>query len=159
MNAFFNQKTSHYRDTCLYRTYRYRYYIQRSAYFSTASTRLHLAYNNPTAGLILESPFASAFRVKIVYPIVPFDKFSSIDRVDKVKTPVFVTHSRDDPVITFWHGKALFEKAVEPKMSLWIESAGHSGITYTDKLWQKLVSFTEGLICQFRKTWLTHFRY
>jgi len=100
-----------------------------------------LAFNKPVAGLVLENAFTTAFRVKTVYPLVPFDKFSSIDKIDKIDAPVFIVHSRDDPVIPFWHGEELFTKAKQPKKSLWLDAAGHSGITHTSLFWPALQNF------------------
>jgi len=100
-----------------------------------------LAYKNPVAALILESPFTTAFRVKTVYPLLPFDKFSSIDKIDKVKTPVFITHSRDDAIVAFWHSEELFNKAASPKKSLWLDHQGHSSITHSRFFWMNLNTF------------------
>ncbi len=97
-----------------------------------------LAFKNPVAGLILESPFTTAFRVKTAYPLLPFDKFSSINKID---TPVFITHSKDDPIVPFWHGKELFDKARQPKKALWLNHDGHSKITHNPSFWIQLDSF------------------
>lgn len=105
-----------------------------------------LAFTYPLAALILESPFTTAFRVKTIYPLVPFDKFTSIDKIDKVHTPVFITHSVDDTVIPFWHGEELFAKASEPKKSLWLENEGHSGITHNLLFWNAFNSFVNTVI-------------
>lgn len=105
-----------------------------------------LAYKKPVAGLVLESPFTSAFRVKTVYPLLPFDKFSSIDKIDKVNTPVFITHSRDDAIVPFWHGEELFDQARQPKKSLWLDHAGHTNITHKALFWLELDSFVKNFI-------------
>ncbi len=105
-----------------------------------------LAYKKPVAGLVLESPFTSAFRVKTVYPLLPFDKFSSIDKIDKVNTPVFITHSRDDAIVPFWHGEELFDQARQPKKSLWLDHAGHTNITHKASFWLELDSFVKNFI-------------
>ncbi len=101
----------------------------------------NLAFKNPVAGLVLESPFTTAFRVKTVYALVPFDKFSNIDKIDKINTPIFITHSKNDQVIPFWHAKELFSKANEPKKILWFDNSGHSGITHTSSFWPELSTF------------------
>ena len=106
-----------------------------------AAVATDLAFKKPVAGLILESPFITAFRVKTVYPLVPFDKFSTVEKIDKVGAPLLIVHSRDDPVIPFWHSEELFEKARQPKKALWFNSAGHSGITHSESLWPVLNLF------------------
>lgn len=110
-----------------------------------AAIATDLAFNNPVAALIVESPFTTAFRVKTTYSLVPFDKFASIDKIDHINTPFFITHSRDDPVIAFWHGEELFEKANKPKMKHWFDNEGHSEISHTMVFWSVLENFVSQL--------------
>ena len=85
-----------------------------------------LAARKPIAGLIMESAFTTAFRVLVPIPILPFDKFPNIGKIKKVKCPVLVMHGKADEVIPFSHGQKLFAAAPEPKLSLWIDEAGHN---------------------------------
>ena len=87
-----------------------------------------LASRKPLAGLILESTFVTAFRVRTHFPILPFDKFRNLDKIDGVRAPVLVMHGIDDDIIPVWHGRALFERAREPKLALWVEHAGHNDV-------------------------------
>jgi abhydrolase domain-containing protein 17 len=87
-----------------------------------------LASRERVAGLILESPFVSAFRVVTKVPIVPFDKFANIDKIARVRCPVLVMHGTADDVIPLWHGEALFKAANLPKLYLWVEGAGHNDL-------------------------------
>ncbi|MDY7008410.1 MAG: alpha/beta hydrolase [Cyanobacteriota bacterium] len=84
-----------------------------------------LASRQPVAGLVIESSFTTAFRVVTRIPIYPFDKFRSIDKIKNVNCPVLVIHGSADRVIPFSHGKQLFTAANEPKLSLWVDGAGH----------------------------------
>jgi len=111
-----------------------------------AAIATDLAYNNKVAGLVLESPFTSAFRVKTVYSIMPFDKFSSVDKIKNIYSPLLITHTRDDRVIPFWHGEELFDIANPPKKFLTLETGGHAGITHTEKFWLALATFTGKLL-------------
>ncbi len=88
-----------------------------------------LAARQPVAGLILESSFLTAFRVVTRIPIFPFDLFRSDDKIKRVHCPVLVIHGRRDEVIPFWHGARLFTLANAPKMSLWIDGAGHNDLS------------------------------
>lgn len=106
-----------------------------------AAIATELALRNPVAALVLESPFTSAFRVKTTYAIAPFDKFISIDKIDKINTPLFIVHSKDDHVIPFWHSEVLFEKANPPKQFYWFETGNHSGITHKEVFWKELANF------------------
>ncbi|PSB48020.1 alpha/beta hydrolase [Chamaesiphon polymorphus] len=88
-----------------------------------------LASKNTVAGLILESTFTSAFRVVVPFPLLPFDKFSNLDKISKVRAPVLIMHGKSDEVIPFDHGRSLYEAAPQPKMSLWVANAGHNNFT------------------------------
>lgn len=87
-----------------------------------------LASRKPLAGLVIESSFVTAFRVVTRVPLFPFDKFRSIDKLKDVHCPVLVIHGKSDGVIPFWHGEKLYQQANEPKMSLWINGAGHNDL-------------------------------
>lgn len=86
---------------------------------------IHLASVKELAGIILESPFVSAYRVLTRFPLIPFDKFRNGATIQRVTCPVLVIHGDNDRIIPFWHGKAIFERANEPKLSLWVKGAGH----------------------------------
>ena len=87
-----------------------------------------LAVKHKTAGLIVESSFVTAYRVLTRIPIFPYDKFKNIELIDKVKCPVMIIHGLQDKLIAPWHGKKLFEAANEPKISYWVEEAGHNDL-------------------------------
>jgi fermentation-respiration switch protein FrsA (DUF1100 family) len=62
------------------------------------------------AGLILHSPFASVYRVVFDVGVTLLgDKFSNIDRLANVECPVCIIHGRQDTVVPFEHGKALYD--------------------------------------------------
>jgi hypothetical protein len=92
------------------------------------------------AGLIIESSFTSAFRVIVPFPILPFDKFRNLDKIKKVKCPVLIMHGKADEVIPFQHGQKLFAAAHEPKLSLWVDDAGHN-----DFMWVAGEQYTKTL--------------
>ncbi len=87
-----------------------------------------LARRKPVGGLILESSFTTAFQVLTRIRIFPIDRFQSISKIKQVHCPILVIHGRRDEVIPFWHGEKLFEQANEPKLSLWVEGAGHNDL-------------------------------
>ncbi len=104
---------------------------------------VELASRHPVGGLILESTFTSAFRVVVPFPILPFDKFSNLDKLRKVHCPVLVMHGQADQTIPFQHGQRLYDAAPEPKMSLWIAEAGHNDFALVsgERYQQTLVAF------------------
>jgi hypothetical protein len=102
-----------------------------------------LAIRHPVAGLILESTFTSAFRVVVPFPILPFDKFSNLEKLPKVNWPVLIMHGQADQIIPIQHGQALYKAAPEPKISLWIPEAGHNDFILVagDRYDKALLSF------------------
>ena len=102
----------------------------------------NLALHNAAAGLVLESPFTTAFRVKTVYPIAPFDKFRSINKLPEIHTPLLIMHSKDDSVIPYSHSLSLFQVAHQPKKLVLFDHAGHTEITHQgSRYWQSLQQF------------------
>ena len=84
-----------------------------------------LASRQPVAGLVIESSFTTAFRVVTGIPVYPFDKFPNIDNIKNVNCPVLVIHGNADRVIPFSHGQQLFAMVDQPKLSFWVNGAGH----------------------------------
>jgi fermentation-respiration switch protein FrsA (DUF1100 family) len=89
---------------------------------------VHLAARRPAAGLVLQSPFLSAYRVMTQVPLLPFDRFLNYKDIRRVHCPVLVIHGTRDQVINRWHGKKLYELANQPKQFLWVEGAGHNDL-------------------------------
>lgn len=87
-----------------------------------------LACRKPAGGLILESPFLSAYRVVTRIPLIPFDKYDNLGRIQNVHCPVLFIHGRDDRVVPFWHGETLYESANQPKTNYWVDCAGHNDL-------------------------------
>jgi len=79
-----------------------------------AGAAVDLAARRPVGGLILESPFLSAFRVMTRVPLFPFDKFRNADKIARVGCPLLVMHGEADEIVPFWHGQRLFEKIHGP---------------------------------------------
>jgi pimeloyl-ACP methyl ester carboxylesterase len=87
-----------------------------------------LAEQYPVGGLILESPFLSAFRVFTRWPILPFDKYNNLSRIKDVHCPLLVIHGEQDKIVPFWHGETIYKEANHPKMHYWVEDAGHNDL-------------------------------
>jgi len=80
------------------------------------------------AGLVLVSPFTSAFRVVTKVKVLPFDRFDNLAKIGRVRCPVLIFHGTADDVIPFAHGQTLFAAANEPKRAVWIKGAKHNDI-------------------------------
>ncbi|MBI1722274.1 MAG: alpha/beta hydrolase [Gemmatimonadetes bacterium] len=76
---------------------------------------VHLALQNPVAGLILESPFTSLRAMaRVHYPLFPsFIAGSGLDNlraIAGVRCPVLFVHGDADRLIPIWMGRALAER-------------------------------------------------
>lgn len=112
---------------------------------------LNLAVNHKSAALILESAFMSISEMgKSKYPYLPIFLFvryhySNIDKIKKVKEPLFISHSTEDEVIPFFHGKRLYEAANEPKTFVKLNGY-HNDCYFTNPEYQlRLRDFIESL--------------
>jgi uncharacterized protein len=87
-----------------------------------------LATRHKVAALVVESSFTSAVEMAAhLYPFMPVRlisrlKYPVADYVARAECPVLIVHSRDDEIIPFAMGKALYEAAPAPKA--FIELAG-----------------------------------
>ena len=106
----------------------------------------YLAEKHPAAGMILQSPFTSTFKVVCPVPL-PFDRFPNLQRVTNIKMPILIMHGRLDGVIPFQHGRTLFQAAGEPKYFFEIPDAGHNDLEYKagDRYWLELDKFAKSL--------------
>jgi abhydrolase domain-containing protein 17 len=83
------------------------------------------------AGLILQSPLLSAYRVAFNFRFtMTGDKFPNIDYAQNIKCPVFIIHGTQDEVVPFWHGQDLFLSVPQKWRAkpYWVEGAGHNNI-------------------------------
>lgn len=112
-----------------------------------AAITLDLAVRKEVAGVILVSPFVTAFRVMTQVPLVPFDKFNNLEKIKQLKYPLLVIHGTKDAVVSFWQGKMLYETAKVPKQNFWVEGAGHNDILQIAKnnYWQVINDFVNSL--------------
>jgi fermentation-respiration switch protein FrsA (DUF1100 family) len=107
---------------------------------------VYLASRHAVRGLVLESTFVDALRVPRL-PHLPFHRFDNVSRMADVHCPVLIMHSRDDPVIGFWHAEALFESANAPKQLVAFGSGGHGNASKLEsaRYWSTLTQFTTSL--------------
>jgi len=87
--------------------------------------------NRSIAGVILQSPLLSAYRVAFNFRFtLPGDRFPNIDYATRIKCPVFIVHGTQDEVVPFWHGQSLFMALQQcwRAKPFWVEGAGHNNI-------------------------------
>ncbi len=104
-----------------------------------------LASDHPCAGLMLVSPFVSAFRAVTRYPLFPGDRFNNISRIGSIHTPLLVVHGDKDQVISQWHGKTLHARHPGPKTFFNVPGAGHNDLYQlaTDDILDALDTFRQ----------------
>jgi uncharacterized protein len=83
-------------------------------------------------GLIVEGTFTSIADVFRTFkwgwlPVTPLitQRFESVEKISRVKTPVLVVHGANDGLIRPELGRALYEKAVAPKRFVLVEGGTH----------------------------------
>lgn len=110
-----------------------------------ASVAARVAADRHPLGLIVESSFTSVPDIaQEIYPWLPVRWLSRLrhptrDDVGKVHCPVLVVHSRDDEIIPYHHGKAIFDAAPEPRTMLTLRG------THNDAFLRDERVYTEGL--------------
>ena len=104
---------------------------------------------NPRA-LVIASGFTSVPDLGAqVYPFLPvrlISRFSydSLGAIGSIKAPVLVAHSREDDIIPFAHGKALYDAAQEPKRFLEMRGGHNDGFIFMRQEWvAQLAAFLE----------------
>lgn len=96
------------------------------------SVATKMAEEHPSCALILQSPFTALVDVaQYHYPwmfIGPWDKFNSLGRITKIKTPLLIIHGSKDQIVPFHLGQKLFETANQPKEMLVIKHKKHNDL-------------------------------
>ena len=91
--------------------------------------------------VLLFSTFTSATDLGAgVYWFLPVRLLSRIgydnrENLKRIRVPVFIAHSRDDDIVPFSHGKALYEAASEPKAFLEMRGGHNEGFVFTRQEW------------------------
>lgn len=81
--------------------------------------------------IVLFSPYSSVVQVAAErFPYIPVrylmkDRFDSLEKIPHVTAPVMIVMGRKDHMIPFSQGEQLYKAANEPKISLWLDNAGH----------------------------------
>ncbi|NNC57634.1 MAG: alpha/beta hydrolase [Woeseiaceae bacterium] len=110
-----------------------------------ASVASRLASKTQPLALIVESSFTSIPDIaQDLYPWLPARWLSRLshatrDHVRDVRCPILVIHSRDDEIIPFRHGEAIFASANEPRTLLTIRG------THNDAFLLDGRAYVEGL--------------
>ena len=103
-----------------------------------STVAVDLASRVPAAGLILEGALTSVIErgagALSLYPGAhgsARSRFSSIDKISRVRIPKLFLHARADDVVPLAHGRRLFEAAPPPKT--FVELKGGHGDAFRDR--------------------------
>jgi fermentation-respiration switch protein FrsA (DUF1100 family) len=100
-----------------------------------------LALKHPSRALVLSSTFTSLPDLGAqVYPWLPVRwlariGYNNLDRIRQITAPVLIAHSRDDDIIPFSHGQALFAAANKPKQILELRGGHNDGFIFMREEW------------------------
>ena len=99
---------------------------------------------------VLEAPFTSIADVANkrykMYPtkFLKFlikDKFDNLSKIDKIKSPLLIISGTKDEVVPHLHSKLIYNKANNPKKSLFIDEAMHNNL-YDFGIEKIVINFT-----------------
>ena len=117
-----------------------------------ASAASRLAAQHQPLALIVESSFTSIPDIaQELYPWLParwLSRFSHATRdyVRDVRCPVLVVHSRDDEIIPFRHGEAIFASANEPRTLLALRGTHNDSFLRDERVYiEGIRTFLTGL--------------
>lgn len=100
-----------------------------------------LASRQQPGALVLASAFTSVPDMGAdVYPLLPvrlLSRFGYNTRayLKNVETPLLIAHSREDEIIPYRHGQALFEAAREPKTFLEMRGGHNDSFLFSEEAW------------------------
>jgi pimeloyl-ACP methyl ester carboxylesterase len=102
-----------------------------------------LAAKHTPRALIVESAFTSVPELAArFYPFMPVRwltrfHYATKEHLPKVTCPVLVVHSREDDIVPFDHGRALFEAAQAPKDFLEINGGHNDALLVTGRRYEQ----------------------
>jgi fermentation-respiration switch protein FrsA (DUF1100 family) len=107
---------------------------------------LALAFEEPPAGLVLQSTFTSIRDMaKRHYPFVPGslvpDAYPSLRRIGGLRAPLLLIHGERDSIVPAMHADELFAAAPEPKRLHRVAGAGHNDLlTLAGDEWARTIA-------------------
>ncbi len=109
---------------------------RRLIYFGESlgtAVAVELALEHPPAALVLRSPFTSMADVgQYHYPWLPVralirDRYDTIERVSRVKSPLLVIAGERDTIVPIWHSRRVYDSAASARKAfLSIPHADHN---------------------------------
>jgi hypothetical protein len=107
-----------------------------------------VALRKSSDALIIESGFTSMPDLGAkLYPWLPVKllskyQYSTISKIDRIKSRKLIIHSPDDEIVPFQHGRILYEKASQPKNFLEIRGGHNDGFLLSNSIYKDgLINF------------------
>lgn len=113
-----------------------------------SAVAVELASEHDFAALVLEAPFSSVTDVAAYhYPYLPVrlllrDRFETIGKIGRVRSPILVVHGDRDRVVPVKFGRRLYDAAPEPKRFVLLQGVGHNDL-FTDVALRAIVDFLQ----------------
>jgi fermentation-respiration switch protein FrsA (DUF1100 family) len=79
--------------------------------------------------------------------ILQKDKYSSLKKLKKIKSPILVLHGKSDKLVPFYMGKKIYDAASEPKYYYFPEFDNHM-MTYDENMLKTLSNFLNEIFKQ-----------
>ncbi len=110
-----------------------------------AAVAAELASVKAPAGVVLEAPFRSVpLLARELYPFLPVRWLARIDYpveqlVTRIEAPVRVLHSRDDEIVPFAHGQAVYDRAAHPCGLVPLQGGHNTAFLDSRQLWLEAI--------------------
>jgi hypothetical protein len=111
-----------------------------------------LAARHEPAGLITYASFTSVPDIaRELYPIFPVRlaryRYDTAAALARVRRPVLVIHSRDDEIVPFAHGQALFDAAAGPKRLVELRGGHNDAVHVSRDIYEReIAAFVDALL-------------
>lgn len=112
---------------------------------------VQMATEHPPAAVVLQAPYTSIPDVGakqywyLPVHLLATEQYDSLDKIGKVKAPLFIFHGADDSIIPASQSAELFMAANEPKERLVIPGAGHNRGVFSNGGTNAVLRFVEGV--------------
>ncbi|ORM41368.1 Alpha/beta hydrolase domain-containing protein 17C [Babesia sp. Xinjiang] len=110
---------------------------------------VHLALRRPVLGVILQSPIASVYRVRMrrLPCSLPGDMFRNADKVELLEVPTLILHGTKDEIVPLESSQRMARKISEVYCQ-WIEGASHNDIdtTYADQADEAILEYLDKVL-------------
>ena len=71
----------------------------------------------------------------------------ALNKISRIKSLKLFIHGLNDEVISFWHGKKLYDASNSSKYYYWVKDAGHNDLIWKNekRYWKTIINFSNNL--------------